>query len=471
MKIIHLTAECYPVAKVGGLGDVVDSLAKTQQQKGEDVQVVLPYYSTPFTSENEFVILYHGQVQLGQFNFPFTVCKERDNSLGFELILISIPDLFDRDAIYGYEDDIERFMSFQKAFLQWINSLDTQPDIIHCHDHHTALVPFMMYNGIEFNKIRDLPTVLTIHNALYQGQFGFDKLHYFPTYDLSKTNLLEWGGRINSIAVGLRSARVITTVSPTYLNEINEHGYGLEHLFREVRYKSKGILNGIDDVLWNPATDPVIAATYNYENFDIGKSINKEKLCEMYNFDVNKPLISFIGRLFEEKGADLLCDFIKKIQQENADKFNILILGTGNKAIEQELMALLIDYQRFYKCFIGFNENLAHQIYAGSDFLLMPSRTESCGLNQMYAYRYGSIPIVRRTGGLKDTVTDSMENGLGICFEKAEVEDIEVAIERAILLFENKIQLHTIRKAGMQLDHSWNKAYQEYLKIYNLITK
>ncbi|WP_418262986.1 glycogen synthase [Flavobacterium faecale] len=471
MKIIHISAECYPVAKVGGLADVVGTLSRYQSREGHLVQVVIPCYETNFIKENEFETVFWSQVELGNFNFPFSVLKGVKNDLDFELYLIAIPELFDRAEIYGYKDDIERFLSFQKAFLDWLITVNDKPTIINCHDHHTALLPFMINYASKYVALKEVPTLLTVHNAIYQGQFGFDKLHYFPNYDLSKTDILQWNGCINSMAVGLRCARAITTVSPNYLNEINYSGNGMEMLFNQVRYKSKGILNGIDIEIWNPETDSKIAYNYTAENCEVGKSKNKQKLCKTFDLDPEKPLICFIGRLFPEKGADLLCEFSKKSLSEKDRELNILILGSGNRDIEEQLTDLVSEYNGNYNVYIGFSEELAHLIYAGSDFLLMPSRTESCGLNQMYAYRYGTIPIVRSTGGLKDTVVDLDEGGCGICFNQASVEDMIKAKNRALEFYKEEEKVITTRKSGMRLNHSWKKAYQEYLEMYNLIIK
>ncbi|WP_423911744.1 glycogen synthase [Flavobacterium sp.] len=468
---MHISAECYPVAKVGGLGDVVGTIAKHQFKAKHNVSVVIPCYETKFIKEHEFETIHSSKVKLGHFNFPFSVRKGVNPDLGFDLFLIAIPELFDRSDIYGYKDDIERFMAFQIATLDWFVSQDSQFDIIHCHDHHTAIIPFMMQQAFNYETLKAIPSLLTVHNALYQGQFGFDKLHYFPNYDLSKTHQLEWGGCINSLAVGLKCARAITTVSPNYLNEINHIGYGLETLFNQSRYKSRGILNGIDNEVWNPKKDILITLNYNEDDFEFGKQKNKEKLCNLFNLNIEYPLISFVGRLYEEKGADLLAEIARKTIVRNNNKINILILGSGNKDIEESLNLVLNDCAGSYNVCIEFNEKLAHQIYAGSDFILMPSRIESCGLNQMYGYRYGTIPIVRRTGGLIDTVIDINEGGYGICHDQATVEDVCNAIQRAYELYQDKEKIKIIAKSGMMLNHSWENAYQEYLKMYNLIIK
>jgi starch synthase len=469
MEIFHIAAECYPVAKVGGLADVVGALPKYQNSANHLVRVVLPCYETLFIKENKFDCVYSDYVKLGNFNFPFNVLKESTDKLGFELYLIAIPELFDRKDIYGYEDDIERFVSFQIAALDWIITRNEAPDIINCHDHHTGLIPFMMLYARKYLKLQHTPSVITIHNSIYQGQFGFDKLYYLPEFDLSKVTVLEWDNRINSLATAIKCASAVTTVSPNYLNEINYSAYGLESLFNLVRHKSKGILNGIDVEVWNPVTDAMLENNFSNKNFKKGKQENKEKLCVEFNLDPTKPLFSFIGRLLEEKGADLLPHSAAFALSENYKEINILILGSGNTEIENQLSHLLVGFKGNYNVHIGYNEELAHLIYAGSDFLLMPSRVEPCGLNQMYALRYGTIPIVRRTGGLKDTVIDFGDSGNGICHDQATVGDVCYSIQRAVNLYKNKKKLNDIRKSGMTIDHSWENVCQEYIGVYNLI--
>ena len=469
MEIFHIGAECYPVAKVGGLGDVVGALPKYQNSAGHRVRVVLPHYETKFISENNFDCIFSSFVKLGNFNFPFNVHKEQSNKLGYELYLIEISELFDRKEVYGYEDDIVRFLSFQIAALDWISTRNEIPDIINCHDHHTGLIPFMMLYANKYEKLRHTPTVITIHNSIYQGQFGFDKLYYLPEFDLSKVTLLEWDNKINSLASAIKCASAVTTVSPNYLNEINYSAYGLESLFNLVRYKSRGILNGIDIEVWNPETDTMLEKNYSIKDFKKGKQENKEKLCSQFDLDPTKPLFSFIGRLLEEKGADLLPHVAAMSLSENFKEINILVLGSGNTEIENQLTHLMSSFKGNYNAVIGYDEELAHLIYGGSDFLLMPSRVEPCGLNQMYAMRYGTIPIVRRTGGLKDTVIDFGDDGNGICHDQASVGDICYSIQRAVNLYKDKKKINDIRKLGMSLDHSWESVCQEYIEVYNLI--
>ncbi|WP_149207185.1 glycogen synthase [Flavobacterium johnsoniae] len=469
MEIFHISAECYPMAKVGGLADVVGALPKYQKNAGNDVRVVVPAYDTKFRKENNFECVHWGKVKLGNFNFPFSVLKESSDKLGYELYLIEINELFNRPNVYGYEDDIERFLSFQIAVLDWIIARNKVPDIINCHDHHTGLIPFLLQFAYKYENLKDVKTVITIHNGLYQGWFGFDKLYYLPEFDLKHIGFLEWNNCINSLAVGVKCANAVTTVSPSYLNEINYSANGLESLFNSVRNKSKGILNGIDIEVWNPLKDQMIAANYSIENFETGKQKNKEKLCEQFELDASKPLFSFIGRLFEEKGGDLLPQASALALSEHFEEINILILGSGNAEIESQLIQLRNDYKGNYNVFIGYNEELAHLIYAGSDYILMPSRVEPCGLNQMYAMRYGTIPIVRRTGGLRDTVIDFGDDGNGICHDQASVGDICYSINRAVKLYDDKISFNTVLRRGMAADHSWERVCQEYIEIYNLI--
>ncbi|WP_343694244.1 glycogen synthase [Flavobacterium sp.] len=469
MEIFHISAECYPVAKVGGLADVVGALPKYQTNAGHKVRVVVPCYDTNFRKENDFECVHWGKVKLGNFNFPFSVLKESTDTLGYELYLIEINDLFNRPNVYGYEDDIERFLSFQIAVLDWIIARNKIPDIINCHDHHTGLIPFLLQVAYKYETLKDVKTVITIHNGLYQGWFGFDKLYYLPEFDLKHVGLLEWNNSINSLAVAVKCANAVTTVSPSYLNEINYAANGLESLFQSVRLKSKGILNGIDFEVWNPLKDQMIFENYSIENFEAGKQKNKEKLCEQFELDPSKPLFSFIGRLFEEKGGDLLPQASALALSEHFEDINILILGSGNAEIESQLTQLRNDYKGNYNVFIGYNEELAHLIYAGSDYILMPSRVEPCGLNQMYAMRYGTIPIVRRTGGLRDTVIDFGDEGNGICHDQSSVGDICYSINRAVNLYDDKINFNKVIQRGMSADHSWERVCQEYIEIYNLI--
>jgi starch synthase len=472
MEIFHISAECYPVAKVGGLADVVGALPKYQNQLGHIAKVILPSYDNAFAQENTFENIHDGQIQLGLFHFSYSVLKEKTNKLGFELYCIAIPELFDRPNVYNYEDDTERFLAFQIAFLNWLVATHQKPDILHCHDHHSGLIPFMVENCYCYSDLKNTPTVLTIHNGQYQGSFGSDKLHYLPDFNHDKIGLLEWNGMINPLASAIKCVWKVTTVSPSYLDEISNNANGLENLLRYERPKSIGILNGIDTEVWNPKTDAMLEENYSLKTFKAGKNKNKEFLCKKFNLDQTKPLFTFIGRLVDEKGADLLPEICSIALNQNPKEINILILGSGESQVENSLQGLNNFYFGNYNSFIGYNEKLAHIIYAGADFLLMPSRVEPCGLNQMYALRYGTIPIVRRTGGLRDTVLDIGDGGFGICHDQASVFDVNYSINRAIDLYKDTKKFDIVRSTAMQIDHSWDTVAEEYITVYqSLILK
>ncbi|WP_343531926.1 glycogen synthase [Pedobacter sp.] len=468
MEIIHLSAECYPVAKVGGLGDVVGALPKYQNKLGHVAKVVMPAYNSKFLYENEFETVYDGWVKVGTTNYQVRILKELTNKLGFDMYLVHIAGLFDREGVYGYGDDTERFLAFQIAALDWMAQWEHQPDVVHVHDHHAGLIPFMMSNCYQFSRLNQVPSVLTIHNAQYQGQFGWDKLHYLPPFDLINTSKLDWSSAINPLAAAIKCAWRVTTVSPSYLDEISHAANGLENLLAQERGKSIGVLNGIDTEVWNPQKDPMIVKAYQARTLENGKKANKEELCRVFNLDSTKPLFTFIGRLVGEKGADLLPDIFYNALAQSDGEINILVLGSGDPQVEDRLNEITHQYPGRYNAYIGYNEALSHQIYAGADFLLMPSRVEPCGLNQMYALRYGTIPIVRRIGGLKDTVVDIGDGGFGICHDQTSVWDVGHAIGRAYELYLDQKKVKEIRKYMMSIDHSWDSSAQQYIDIYQM---
>src|SRR6185312_3202521 len=322
MKIFHLSAECYPVAKVGGLADVVGALPKYQNRAGLQAAVVMPYYDRKFTRENVFETVFRGSTLLGVRRLYFEILKEQTDKLGFELFLVKIPGLLDREEVYSYPDETEQFIAFQLAFLDWISYSQQSPDVIHCHDHHSGLVPFLLYHSKLYSRLANTPTVFTIHNGQYHGAFGWDKLSYLPEIDLTKTGLLDWNGGINPLAAAVKCATKYTTVSPTYLHELSISSNGLEYLFYLEQAKGIGIINGIDTEVWNPKADPMIAEYYTAARASSGKQKNKEALCKRFNLDVNLPLVSFIGRLVVEKGADVIPEAIEKSIADNVGKVN-----------------------------------------------------------------------------------------------------------------------------------------------------
>jgi starch synthase len=467
MEIVHISAECYPVAKAGGLADVVGALPGFQQKLGHVTKVIMPMYRTDFLYKNEWEVVHKGGANLGHSWFDFTVIKEVSNKLGFELYLLDINGLLDREKIYGYSDDTERFCAFQIAVLSWINSWSFLPNVIHVHDHHTALIPFMVKHCYGFGKLSGIPTVLTIHNAEYQGSFGWDKTNYIPQWDSWKRGMLEWNGAINPLASGVKCAWKVTTVSNTYLNEMRYMSNGMEAVFEYEKGKSTGIINGIDYAVWDPEHDKYLSDHYNIQTVEKGKGESKKLLCETFGLEYDKPLFVFIGRLVGEKAADLLPQVINDSFRFIGRKMNFLILGSGNKAVEDKLNDLKTISQRDYNVYLGYNEKLSHLMYAGADFLLMPSRVEPCGLNQMYAMRYGTLPLVRRTGGLIDTVVDIGDpEGYGITFNEASVGDICNAVYRALELYSQKDLFRRFQKKAMSLDFSWHRSAEQYLELY-----
>jgi len=468
MEIIHVSAECYPVAKAGGLGDVVGALPKYQNQLGHIAKVVMPMYRTKFLYNHSFDVVHKGAFGMAHYWFEYTVIKESTNELGFDLYLVDINGLLDREKVYGYDDDIERFVAFQIAVVDWMSKWQHHPDIVHVHDHQAALIPFMMQNCFAYRRLSSIKTILTIHNAQYQGWIDWNKSNYLPDWDKYKWGLLEWNKTMNSLASGIKCAAKVNTVSPGYLEELRYSANGLEALFEYERGKCFGILNGIDTDVWNPETDNYLEANFSDKDFEENKAINKKELCTRFNLDEKKPLIVFIGRLVGEKAADLLPRAIADSIYYMEGKMSFLILGSGDPYVEMQLSHMHNHFFGYYNPQIGYNERLSHLMYAGADFLLMPSRVEPCGLNQMYALRYGTIPIVRRTGGLQDTVKDiGDEGGFGICFSTASVGDICNSVFRALELYNQKERMKEVITQIMQIDHSWEKSAQIYINLYN----
>jgi starch synthase len=472
MEILHVSAECYPVAKAGGLGDVVGALPKYLNKLGHTARVVMPMYRTRYLYTHQWDVVHKGYANMGNWWFEFTVIKEQSNELGFELYLVDINGLLDRERIYGYDDDTERFTAFQIATLDWLNTWEVKPDVVHVHDHHTALIPFMVKHSKKYAPLASVPVVLTIHNAEYQGWMGWNRSSLIPEWDMWKWGLLDWNNTINPLACGIKCADAVTTVSPSYLDELRYKSNGLEALFEYEKGKCVGILNGIDVHVWDPQNDQYLEHHYSVDNFQEGKAKNKMLLCDRFQLDFDKPLIGFIGRLVGEKGADLLPQVIGESFYYIGRRMNFLILGSGFPEVEAGLTSLKSLAQYDYNVYIGYNETLSHQMYAGMDFLLMPSRVEPCGLNQMYSMRYGTVPMVRRTGGLRDTVIDfGDKGGYGICYEHATASDINHGIWRAVELYHDKEKMSSIIRHMMKLDFSWEKSVAAYEEVYESVKR
>ena len=284
MEILHVAAECFPVAKAGGLGDVVGALPKYQNKLGAVSKVVMPMYRTTFLIENEWQLVHEGGHFLGEQFFHYSVIREKTNRLGFDLYLLDVNGLLDRENVYGYADDIERFLAFQIAVCDWLKSWSHLPDIVHCHDHHCGLIPFLFKYANEFHpRLHTIPTVFTVHNAQYQGNFNWGKSVLLPTYDSWKWSMLDWHGQINPLAAAIKSSWRVTTVSDSYLQELRQQAGGLEKLFEFEKGKCSSILNGIDADVWSPVRDPYLLFHYEFHLLRKARSKTKKNCVEIFN--------------------------------------------------------------------------------------------------------------------------------------------------------------------------------------------
>ncbi len=475
MEILHISAECYPAAKAGGLGDVAGALPKYLNKIGTNAGVVIPKYGTKWINQQDFLPVFKGAIRLHNDYIPFTIEKEKEDKLGFPLFVANIPGKFDRPGVYAdeagrpYADELSRSLSFQQAVLQWVQAAPGKPKVLHCHDHHTALIPFMVKYCPEYQSLAKIPTAFTIHNGEYHGTFGWDKLYLLPFFEARARGILDWNNAINPLAVAIKCAWRVTTVSPSYLGELRQSSNGLEHLIAHEQHKSVGILNGIDSQVWDPKTDTYIHTRLS-DDMASFKQTNKAVLAQHFKIDMNTPILTFIGRLVKEKGADIIPDLVQRVLHSGIN-ISFIILGTGEQYLHDALRHLPYQFPGRFDVALEYNEQLAHQLYAGSDFLFMPSRVEPCGLNQMYAMRYGTLPVVRSVGGLRDTVPDIGEvNGRGIRFDHFNLDDSQLAIYRAAEFYQQKEAFEEVRQRISTLDFSWEKSALEYNNIYQQMT-
>jgi starch synthase len=477
MKVHFLSAECYPAAKTGGLADVVGALPKYLNGLGCEVSVFMPKYHMQWFFEQNYVSEYVGNFDLGGEYITYHVERLDKDVLGFYLYVIDIPGKFDRNGVYAdastgifFGDEVERNISFQRAYLEFINTWTELPDIVHNHDHHTGLVPFMMINCPQYSKLNKVPTVFTIHNQAYQGAFEWNRQYLLPRYDSWKSGMMDWQGRINPLASSVKCAWKVTTVSPSYMEELKVRSFGLEWLFNAENFKSVGILNGIDTVVWDPKKDTYLD-THMKKDLHAFKAHYKAEIIKNTSLDISQPLMCFIGRFAGEKGADILPGIIEQ-SILNGQHYNFIILGTGDKQVEAQIRSLATRYPNRIIAHIAYNEGLSRKIYAGSDFLIMPSRVEPCGLNQMYALRYGTIPIVHDLGGLRDSVIDfDGKDGCGFKFKNLNLGEILHATHRAKECYYNQSQFKSIRANALKMDYSWENSANQYLAIYKSLKK
>jgi starch synthase len=471
-KVLQVCSECYPAAKAGGMGDVVGALPIYLPLHDIEASVIIPKYKTKWITDQKFKKLYSGSFTLDGMKQKFIVEQATTKVVNFPLYCIDLPGLFDRPSIYlaedghGYKDEPKRNIAFQTAVVEWLIKSKEKYDLIHVHDHMTGLIPFFMQYCPKYKTLKNIPSVLTVHNGSYTGAFEWKEVEsMLPKYTKADEGLLDWDAQVNSLGAAVKCAWSVTTVSPSYMTELIAASGTLTPLYHSEIAKCQGVLNGIDDNLWDPATDSYIVDHYsgNWKKF---KYANKAYLQDKFNLYKRRPIIGFIGRFVYQKGADLLMKAIIESLQKKM-KFNAIILGSGEKDLEDELTSLNKNYPREVGAYVGYSERLARRIYAGCDFLVMPSRFEPCGLNQLYSMRYGTIPIASHVGGLIDTVVDISKKGQGIVIKELNEDNIVLALERAITLYKDKKAMSQLIESNGNLNHSWAKSAGTYAKLYS----
>lgn len=471
MKILLVAAEAYPFAKRGGLGDVIGSLPLALKDKGIDVRVVIPKYSDiPSSYRSKMEKLRNFNVKIGWRNQYCGIEKLQHKKVDF--YFIDNEYYFYRNNLYGYYDEAERFAFFNRVVLDMLPIIDFKPDVIHCHDWHTGMISVLLesqYREKEFYK--NIKTLYTIHNLKYQGVFsreilgdllGLDESHFVE-------KKLKFYDAVSFMKGGIIYSDAINTVSKTYAREIQTQYFGeqLHGLLKEKRNDLHGILNGIDGDDYNPRTDPYITK-YNARMIKT-KLINKTKLQKKFELEVNPsvPLIALVSRLVPQKGIDLIMAVLDEIMNLGVQ---LIVLGTGEIKYEKFFRAAELRHEGRLSSNIMFSDELAHKIYASSDLFLMPSLFEPCGLGQMIALRYGSLPIVRETGGLKDTVMsydESTGEGNGFTFTKYNAHDMLFTIRRAARFYDNKKIWNRIVQNAMRSDNNWGSSAEKYINLYN----
>ncbi len=476
------SAEARPYATDGGLADVVQALPATLAHLGIDVRVFTPLYRQVRKTAQLKKIADLPPVQMGSVVYPSALFVDEQQAPPRNYF-IQNDEFFDRDGVYnepatgeGYPDNFERFNFFMLGALDAVRQMPPAPDVIHCHDSQTGLVPaYLKLSRISDPFYRGISTVFTIHNLAYQGvyekaKFGLTGLPDDLFYAMGP---FEFYGYLNLMKAAICYADVLNTVSPQYAREIQtpELGYGLDKVLRTRQNDLYGILNGIDTKIWDPGNDPLLFAPFSADDLQ-GKRINKEKLQDFCGFATRDvPLIGMISRLVDQKGFDL---FLEAREQLNRMDCQWVVLGTGLKKYQQGLRELTRESPEKFAVFLEFNTTLAHRIEAGCDMFLMPSRYEPCGLNQIYSMRYGTIPIVRHTGGLADTVRDfNSKNGLGTGFKFNEYSstDLLKALARATDAWHDREVWQKLVRNAMAEDFSWERSARQYVELYsNAIT-
>ena len=470
MKVLFATSEAYPFAMSGGLADVAGALPKALRKRMVGCRIILPLYGTiseEMRQKMTFIC-----------NITVPVAWRRQYCGVFEAHLdgviyyfIDNQYYFKRDSLYGFYDDAERYAFFSRAVLEVLPHINFTPDIIHCNDWQTALIPVYhdaYYKQNDFYK--NIKTVFTIHNIQYQGKYGYDLYNDVVGLPIERFGILQYENCINFMKGAIQCADKITTVSPTYSREILEpyYSHGLDGILKEFTYKLCGIVNGIDVEVYNPETDPLIYKSFTAEDMS-GKAVNKAELQKELGLPVRDdiPVIGIVTRLVKHKGPDLVKRVFEELLQAD---LQFAILGSGEWEFETFFYEMAQKYPEKVGLKLGFNPTLAHRIYAGADIFLMPSQSEPCGLAQMVALRYGTIPIVRETGGLNDTIKDSDDGkGNGFTFANYNAHDMQNTIWRAIDGFKNREGWQILQKRAMLCDNSWKTSANAYIGLYKEI--
>lgn len=473
MKVLYAASEARPFIATGGLADVAGALPKALRKRLIGCRVVIPFYSQIPDEMKEKVTF------LTSISVPVAWRRQycgifEANIDGVIYYLLDNQYYFKRDGIYGYYDDAERFAFFSRAILEMLPHIDWKPDVIHCNDWQTAMTP-VYYSSMYANSpgYENIKTVFTIHNIQYQGTYGKELINEVLGIPGGRSELVEYDGDVNFMKGAIESANKITTVSPSYATEILDpwFSFGLDKILNQRSWKLSGILNGIDTDLNNPETDKDIFANFSVEKMR-NKAVNKKKLQELMGLPVRKdvPLIAMVSRLAGHKGFDL----VKAVLEEliSTEDVQFVLLGSGEWQFEEYFKYLAGKYPDKVAIKLGFEPPLSKKIYAGSDIFLMPSKSEPCGLSQMIALRYGSIPIVRETGGLRDTISDS-ENGEGngFTFANYNAQDMLYTIRRALGGYKNSKGWKILVERAMSCDFSWGTSANKYIRLYKEVVK
>lgn len=464
MKILYAASEAVPFSSSGGLGDVAGSLPKAVQNCQAVCRVVTPLYDTiPGEFKNRMELVARFKVPL---SWRIQDCAVYQTACdGVEFYFVQNDYYFGRGRLYGEYDDGERFAFFSKAVLEMLFHIDFQPDVIHCNDWQTAMVPVYLnafYRGSALH--RPISTVFTIHNVEFQGKFSMEFAGDVLGLAEFQYGMVEYHGDCNLMKAAIEQSNLVTTVSPSYSVELLEpwFAFGLDRLLRENRQKLSGILNGIDTRLYHPAADPALYQNYSPNDLS-GKKVSKRELEKASGLEQGRPLVAMVSRLTKQKGIDLVRYAFDEMIGLGC---SFLLLGSGDGEYESFFAEAAARYPGRVSVTIGFRPELARRIYAGADLFLMPSLTEPCGLAQMVAMRYGTLPVVRRTGGLRDTVVDVGDGGCGFTFESFNAHDMLGAVRRGLALYENRDAWEETVRRAMAQEFGWGPAAEEYVRLY-----